>query len=1121
MDDFEQLQPQTVWEVVNEERLDWLLAHKSYVNNLDNSLKAKIRQKGGKLNAYDLRRLKCSLYDDLVEYKAKPLVEGGRSVHYGYAHKAREGRLFARGPSLQCFKKTVREFLTAGKLRDWDAENCHPRVISWLCDRHDISHPHLKEYIDSREVILQQLPGTRAEAKEEVLKATYGSTKVLGLDPWLDAFAKEMRKTTDSLVGKGGSPGHQYYLAAAKSKEGNPKFSALSRFIGVIENSMLRVMVAVARERGVGVRSLAFDGFMTDAQVPDNFTEELFKAVRSSLSMDIPIIEKIIDFNPPEGFAARADAIPDDDEAWGEGGGDVKEGDYFMPDRRYITEEEEGEPVPENDVYLEDDILQPDVFGILSLRANMGTGKTYQIVRLIRQWLAMGKTIVLVTQRISMVDTLEEKLGAAGIALATYLQLEGCISILNRVVIIEYESLWRLAPGKIDLIINDEFRSILTTADSSTNGDRKITNHERFKNLLVDADKVVCTDADMDVDGAARRFLDDIAVKRSRTRASACFEAAAEADARGDAAEREAWLGRQRDLMRVQPVTHITSDITRIQRQVNFIPFFGAIWRMRADALHGWRFGVACGGRKRGNAIKEMLLPYVDSPGKIGFYSGRTDNKADLKRLKEMWGRYQIIIFTSVLTTGADYTTPVHRVYAIPTTNCSVPREVLQQTGRFRHVHTNQIWIATGVESLDELAKVDVLAGERLAEEAGERIQDAGGLIGDIVKDQYDRVRLTIGPGVSVEFKRAPHLLQLCAQYVAAERSFVTSDLGMTAVLHHMCGERGCEITWGAGVSEETAELYGAIDKEWKDVLGSLTVTDAALVASIDVRRVAADEDAMKTLAGLAAGRRLGERRKQLFREAYEEEFGDMCLNTLVTAYEKASAARLFPGQGDQVIIEMLAVLRAHHDKLAQVEILSDQDKVTAAVAFLKDVDRHEAMELGKPHPFTIAVAVEEALKCLGLAGVHDKTPVAVEDEARLKTVLHNFKSLGLVKGGDGHVFQNVQRALAKLVGLEVKQGKPSKFIFSMQGFLERGPAWPTAAQWFAERYGEAAPVKDAFKPSRNMTAAQLKELSFKCAEDPNFRGTKRKVDRMLADKTGAGGAEDSRDIRQCFQQAT
>ena len=50
--------------------------------------------------------------------------------------------------------------------------------------------------------------------------------------------------------------------------------------------------------------------------------------------------------------------------------------------------------------------------------------------------------------------------------------------------------------------------------------------------------------------------------------------------------------------------------------------------------------------------------------GGVGLYTADTDNREDIKTLNESWNKFQCIIYTSCITTGADYTGVVERVYS-------------------------------------------------------------------------------------------------------------------------------------------------------------------------------------------------------------------------------------------------------------------------------------------------------------------------------------------------------------------------------------------------------------------------------------------------------------------------
>lgn len=136
----------------------------------------------------------------------------------------------------------------------------------------------------------------------------------------------------------------------------------------------------------------------------------------------------------------------------------------------------------------------------ISCCSSMGTGKTHQIENEIED--KKPKRVLGITCRQGMAATLTGR-------------FDGFTSYKDAInedfQIIEYESLYRLSGIKYDMIIMDEVRSMLNSAVcSETNNGHMQENMEKLQELIYLADRVICADADIHIDGAVQCFYDTV-----------------------------------------------------------------------------------------------------------------------------------------------------------------------------------------------------------------------------------------------------------------------------------------------------------------------------------------------------------------------------------------------------------------------------------------------------------------------------------------------------------------------------------------------------------------------------------------------------------------------------------
>ena len=99
-------------------------------------------------------------------------------VNYKQNHKD-IGRFFARGSlSLQSLPREIRHTISKDYYHDIDIINAHPEILYQYCKRYNLETPNLREYIDNRQDILNEIMNkgniTKEEAKKLILSITNG-----------------------------------------------------------------------------------------------------------------------------------------------------------------------------------------------------------------------------------------------------------------------------------------------------------------------------------------------------------------------------------------------------------------------------------------------------------------------------------------------------------------------------------------------------------------------------------------------------------------------------------------------------------------------------------------------------------------------------------------------------------------------------------------------------------------------------------------------------------------------------------------------------------------------------------------------------------------------------------
>lgn len=164
------------------------------------------------------------------------------------------GRLFS-GNSIQGISADIRGFLCNGYTTDIDMKNCHPKLLAYLCRKHSIDHPVLKDYINRRDEIISDMDN----GKTQFLISTNTEKPIKTTNTFLKLYDKEMKSIHKQLLSE--SEYAPLFSIIPKDKL-NWNGSAINRLLCVYENKCLEKIHQVITKRGIEIFSLMFDGIM-------------------------------------------------------------------------------------------------------------------------------------------------------------------------------------------------------------------------------------------------------------------------------------------------------------------------------------------------------------------------------------------------------------------------------------------------------------------------------------------------------------------------------------------------------------------------------------------------------------------------------------------------------------------------------------------------------------------------------------------------------------------------------------------------------------------------------------------------------------------------------------------
>ena len=771
-----------VYEWVNMDVLK-LMISSEWVNSVDKAHKEKVAV-GDAPKAIKQRVARSSLYRDLTIYHQQMLKDGRVRMSYKTGKDSDGlGRVYATGPSLQNFPRLIRELLSHGVMQDYDFGNCEPTCLDQLCDMHDIPHPVLKEYIQNREPILEELMAsngiTRKEAKKIPLRIVNGGGATIYADgewknvetPWLRTFYNESQRTLDAIC----SVFKDELERIRKLKESNPKGKTVAGILFTIERHCIEALLEFLSSKELTVHVLIHDGLQASGPAYDGMLQDASDFIFEKTSFRLFLEDKAIAQHDLTALIPLAVPIP--------------EPEPTVPEPA----------VPEPPQFLERQLFNRAAANaaIISCLAHMNMGKTERTMEFIIESVKNGFSIVAFSQRITMARTFTARICSALEQndmhevipeVTCYNQKKGELD--DRIVICEYESGHRVS-GSYKICILDEFRSMITTMASVTNGKYLNAHWDNLKRLVAMADTVVVLDADMAVDGAAYEVQDMLMAHRKKVRSDIMMQEAVDAQRNGgDYGQHLANINQMLhgDVDTATPdclfcdkkhsqngICRIENNVIKMRRRVVWMEKHSAINDICEHIANGKRVAIMCGSVSFAERLKQFITNRFPTK-EVGLYTGRTDNEEHFNNLAFYWDLLDIIIYTSKLTTGADYNTPMYKVYVFPSMHTCTPRDCHQGLYRIRNPEDKDIVVCISEKVYDQIITIDRAMVDANVDKCKQKLYQSGFVLQNLKQEKSNSLRFTVGPTVCTkEFERAPSELIIIKAYAEAEREYTKS----------------------------------------------------------------------------------------------------------------------------------------------------------------------------------------------------------------------------------------------------------------------------------------------------------------------------------------------------------
>ncbi len=268
----------------------------SILNKLINSktLLYEIEWTAGSMKYESEKHLLCML---------KKQVKNGKLTVKYKRPKYQLGRVYpVKSISLCSVRRAIRHTLAHGKYVDIDIANCHPEILKQICDHNKIKTRYLKQYVENREKILEDVMTyydcRREEAKQLfIILVYYGSIntwKKTDKEPF--DFIIDFQNELKAIGSKITEANPALMKTVNKLQKKNETGSAVSIFLQEKERLILECMYNYLVSKQIIVNNdcvLCFDGIMIQKnKYYPNLLDELSKAIEDTLGFKLKLTEK-------------------------------------------------------------------------------------------------------------------------------------------------------------------------------------------------------------------------------------------------------------------------------------------------------------------------------------------------------------------------------------------------------------------------------------------------------------------------------------------------------------------------------------------------------------------------------------------------------------------------------------------------------------------------------------------------------------------------------------------------------------------------------------------------------------------------------------------------------------
>ena len=184
------------------------------------------------------------------------------------------GRMFC-GSSIQGISCVVRGFLFKNTT-DFDFQTCHPKILLYLCKKHNIHHANLEYYCNNRDEILNS-EGSKNETKTKILKIINDDKQNKNLTGFLKELDRECKIIQTEIIKI--DEFKDIVKTVPSHKLHNFTGSAINRILCKYENFLLQDLIHIINTKQIQMCAPMFDGLMIYGNYYNNEGSEIINQI--------------------------------------------------------------------------------------------------------------------------------------------------------------------------------------------------------------------------------------------------------------------------------------------------------------------------------------------------------------------------------------------------------------------------------------------------------------------------------------------------------------------------------------------------------------------------------------------------------------------------------------------------------------------------------------------------------------------------------------------------------------------------------------------------------------------------------------------------------------------------